>query len=136
MLKCIMGVMLRAYRCLCIDLCTYKHVHTQSKCLCFSAAPSSPPPSLELVDVSTHSFRVAWTPPPVHTHNGILRKGLLNATEVETGRVILHETTLHLVTLGNLHPFYTYHLTVAAVTVSAGPPTQPITIITLQTGAL
>ena len=34
--------------------------------------------------------------------------------------------------VGSLHPFYTYNISVSAVTVAAGPYTEPYTIRTLE----
>lgn len=89
---------------------------------------------MEVLDVTSHNFTVEWAPPPDHTHNGIIRRYLLNTSELETGRVILHETTELFFVLGNLHPSYTYLFTVAAVTVSASPPTEAMVVVTFETG--
>ncbi len=102
----------------------------------FSAAPSYPPSTVEVLDVFSSNFTVEWTPPPEHAHNGIIRSYLLNITELETGRVLSRETTGLQWAIAHLHPYYTYLFTVAAVTVSAGPPTQAMLIITLETGEL
>lgn len=91
---------------------------------------------MEVLDVTAYNFTVEWTPPPDHAHNGIIRKYLLNTSELETERVILHETTDLFFVLENLHPYYTYLFTVAAVTVSASPPTEAIIVITFETGTL
>jgi len=51
----------------------------------------------------------------------VIRHYLINVTEQETGRVyqIISEQTE--ITIGPLHPYYTYHCAIAAVTVAEGP---------------
>ena len=101
--------------------------------LLYSAAPSSPPTEIHVLDISSSNFTIEWSPPPAHTHNGIIRTYLVNVTELNTRRNFVKETTETVLSLGHLHPYYTYRFTVAAVTVSQGPPSEVITVITLET---
>lgn len=95
------------------------------------AGPTYPPPTFEVLDITTHNFTLEWaTPPP--PHNGIIRGYLLNITELDTGRVFTRETTELSLVVGHLHPFYTYMFTIAGVTVTAGSPTEPTSILTLE----
>lgn len=87
-----------------------------------------------MVDVSSTNFTVEWVPPPGHTHNGIIRRYLLNITELETGRDFIRQTPETYFVLVHLHPHYTYLFTVIAVTVSPGPPTEGMIVTTLETG--
>lgn len=89
-----------------------------------------------MVDVFTTNFSVEWAPPPDHTHNGIIQRYQLNVTELETGRNFLRETADLTFTFIHLHPYYTYQFTVAAVTVSVGPATELMAVVTLETGKL
>ena len=56
-------------------------------------------------------------------------------TELDTGLNlsinVLMETGY---SVGSLHPFYTYNISVSAVTVAAGPYTEPYTIRTQEDG--
>ena len=66
--------------------------------------------------------------------NGIVKFYVINLTEVESGMQSRHSINQTQITIENLHPFYTYNLTVAAVTVSEGPHTEVVSIMTDQQG--
>ena len=57
-------------------------------------------------------------------------------TEVRTGALLRFTTDPNTreLTLGPLHPFYTYHCTIVAHTVEPGPFTEVITIQTDEAG--
>lgn len=97
-------------------------------------APSSPPLDVAVVSVFANNFTVEWAPPPEHTHNGIIRGYQLNTTELETGRNFLRETSELFLAFVHLHPYYTYIFTVAALTVSPGPTSEEVVVVTLETG--
>ena len=86
------------------------------------------------MDISSSNFTVEWDPPPAHTHNGIIRSYHLNVTELNTGRNFIRETTEEFFVLDHLYPYYVYQFMVVAVTVKAGPPTEPVMVTTLETG--
>ena len=100
----------------------------------FRPAPSSPPLGVDVVDTFATNFTVVWTPPPSHTHNGIIVGYQLNTTELETGRSFVRETSQLSYTFFHLHPFYTYQFTLSAVTVSPGPVSPVVEVVTLETG--
>ena len=75
-----------------------------------------------------------WNPPPEDAHNGIIRRYSLNVTEVATGRYFSRHTSDLQYTFLHLHPYHTYLFTVAAVTISPGPPTESVAVTTLETG--
>ena len=64
----------------------------------------------------------------------MIQRYLVNATEVDTGNMYGHVSLNTNFTLFALHPYYTYMITVSAVTVALGPATSPITIRTDQDG--
>ena len=97
------------------------------------AAPSSPPTEVNVLDVTSSNFTVQWAPPPAHTHNGIIRAYRINVTELNTARNFVRQTSRTSLVLSHLHPYYVYHLTVLAITVSDGPPTKGVTVTTLET---
>ena len=59
---------------------------------------------------------------------------VITYTEVETGRTFVTMSSNTAATLGDLHPFYEYNITVAAFTIEIGPPSTSITIQTLEDG--
>ena len=62
--------------------------------------------------------------------NGLIRHYLINITELDTGNYFSYSTTTTEFTVEFLHPYYLYSCSVAAVTISAGPYSEPITILT------
>ena len=49
----------------------------------------------------------------------------------DTGEIFTHSTVGPSITVGNLHPYYTYNFSISAVTVVPGPYSVPITVRTL-----
>ena len=82
----------------------------------------------EVVDSS--SVTLSWSVPPQESQNGIIRKYIVTATEVDTGNEYTWESVSTGIDIHSLHPFYTYQFTVAAFTVQQGPSSY---IVTLQT---
>ncbi len=78
---------------------------------------------------------LSWLPPPKALTNGAIRFYVIEITEANTGTNYTINT-IHKLThvVGDLHPFYTYHFAIYAVTISAGPPTLPLVLTTLETG--
>ena len=57
------------------------------------------------------------------------------ALEVDTNSSLTYRATANIFfTLGELHPYYTYRIAVQAVTVAAGPLSEPVESLTLQDG--
>ena len=65
-------------------------------------------------------------PPPSAHHNGIIQYYVLNVTEMDTAVQIQIESLTTEETISALHPFYTYEVTLSAVTVSSGPFSSPV----------
>ena len=84
------------------------------------------------VDSSTVALQ--WTPPPAADHNGIIRRYLINATAIQTGKYTLTETTGTTGIIVSLIPSFTYIFSVSAYTVSAGPYSPGITITLPEDG--
>ena len=100
----------------------------------FTTAPSGSPQHVGGVTVSATSVHLTWDPPNPMQQNGIVKFYVINLTEVESGMQARHSINQTQITIENLHPFYTYNLTVAAVTVSEGPHTEVVSIMTDQQG--
>ncbi len=78
----------------------------------------------------------SWTSPPSQTHNGVIIGYTLTLTEQETGTTQTHNvTSVTMITVRDLHPYYQYVVAVAAYTVvGVGPFTEVITQRTGQDG--
>ena len=80
---------------------------------------------------STHIY-LMWEPPG--DPNGDIREYRVNVTELETGRMFQLSTNTSSITIGSLHPYYTYNCTVVAVTIGPGPFSSIITVRTDEAG--
>ena len=102
---------------------TYLIVFTLS-----TTVPISAPISLQGNAVNSTTIQLQWEPPPSADQNGVIRSYLINISVAETGssfQQTLETTALY---ISNLHPYYTYTLTVAAVTIGPGPYGQELTV--------
>lgn len=70
--------------------------------------------------IDSTTLSLSWVAPPAH-HNGIIRYYTVNLTETDTGVQILIESETTSIVIPSLHPYYTYEVVVAAVTVANGP---------------
>ena len=71
--------------------------------------------------MNSTTIQLHWEPPPLVDRNEMIRSYIVNISVAETGssfQLTSETTTLN---VSNLHPFYTYTLTVAAVTIGPGP---------------
>ena len=97
-------------------------------------APNGPPVGVSHLEVTSTSVTLRWNPPEASQQNGVIRSYIVIVWEEETGRNFSVNSTNTELSIGNLHPFYTYHFTVAAVTVSQGPFTYEYVLQTLEDG--
>jgi receptor-type tyrosine-protein phosphatase Q len=96
------------------------------------AAPSSSPTSLTLTAIDPVSVNITWSPPPIDMTNGIIQHYLINISTMETLEVHQYHSVTTYLTLDSLHPYYTYTVYIAAVTVDVGPYSAAHTITTPQ----
>ena len=89
---------------------------------------------MTVIDVGSTFIELRWDALSPSEQNGVLRQYRVLVMEVETGRNHSLSTTSSYTSVTNLHPFYSYNVTVAAVTVSIGPYSPPISVRTLQDG--
>ena len=89
---------------------------------------------LTFSNVTDSSFHLVWHSLPAADQNGIVRHYLVNITEVDTGRQFQLTSLATYISIGSLHPFYTYMCAVAASTVDIGPYSPPLTVKTLEAG--
>ena len=98
------------------------------------AVPSGPPVGVSHLKVTSTSVTLSWNPPETSHQNGVIRSYIVIAREEETGQSFSVKSTNTELSIGNLHPFYTYHFAVAAVTISQGPFTYEYVLQTLEDG--
>ena len=97
-------------------------------------APSGPPQGLSAVASDPRTIRISWSQPLPEEQNGIIRRYTLNITTAETGQHIQLTTTNTTIAAENLHPYYNYRISVAAVTVATGPFSAVLSQQTPQDG--
>ena len=93
-----------------------------------SAAPTAPPENLHATPLDSRTLHIAWQPPVEEERNGIIRRYVINITELNSGNEYQLENASTEITVQDLHPFYRYSYSVAAETVALGPFT-PASII-------
>ena len=82
---------------------------------------------------------MSWSAPPLQYQNGLIRHYNVQCTHNDgemniTTEVLWDSSTAILVE--NLHPFYNYTCSIAAVTVAQGPYSTAVLITTLEDGQL
>ena len=91
--------------------------------------PTGPPEEFVVEILNARTLLLTWKAPEPLNRNGIIRKYVVNITELETGAVF-HLVTEELnVTVHPLHPFYAYNCIVAAETIiGQGPFTSALRV--------
>ncbi len=64
---------------------------------------------------------MAWTAPIAENQNGYIREYQVRLVEIDTGVLLTYSTTEEGIHIPNLHPFYRYSYSIAAVTIGLGP---------------
>ena len=84
----------------------------------------------------SRSVVLSWAPPRSDLQNGVIRHYVIEAYENDTGNLLTYQTPSDqtIFTLTGLHPYYTYTMWIAAVTVSTGVVSDPFTVLTLEDG--
>ena len=96
--------------------------------------PSSAPVRLRGNAVNSTAIQLQWEPPPLADQNGVIRSYHINISVTETGSVFQLTSETNSLNISGLHPFYTYTITVAAVTIGPGPYGAVLTIQLPQNG--
>ena len=86
-----------------------------------TAVPTSAPVHLQGRAMNSTAIQVQWEPPPLADQNGVIRSYIVNISVAETGSSFQQTSETTALYISNLHPFYTYTLSVAAVTIGQGP---------------
>ena len=85
------------------------------------AAPTAPPDNLIAIPLDSRTLHITWQPPVEEERNGIIRRFIINITELNSGTEFQLENATTEITVQNLHPFYQYSYSIAAKTVALGP---------------
>lgn len=93
-----------------------------------SIEPSQPPNNITVNAINASSVVVLWLPPSQEHQNGIIQSYTIRIVGVHTDDDFILGTNSTRISVNSLHPFYSYKFTVAAVTISRGPFSMPITI--------
>ena len=99
-----------------------------------TAVPSSAPVHLQGRAMNSRVIQVQWEPPPLVDQNGVIRGYIINISVAETGSSFQLTAGTNAVNISALHPFYTYTITVAAVTIGPGPYGLALNIQTPEDG--
>ena len=99
-------------------------------------APSLAPTNFTCHPVGSDGMNLRWVPPPRESFNGVLRHYQISILELETSRRFFEYLLGSRGFVGSLHPFYSYTVNMAAVTVAPGPYSNNVTITTLQDGEI
>ena len=110
---------------------THTRTHTQH-----TTAPSSSPRSLVGQAVNSQRILLSWDLPEPAGRNGIITGYTIRVLEVVTNNIFTYNLTNRTDFLvDNLHPYYDYQCSIAAVTVAGvGPLSEPLTVRTNESG--
>ena len=98
-----------------------------------SAAPILPPGNVSVHVLSPRQILVSWTPPEENAKNGLIRIYIINVTRVDSNGEYTETSNTTSIILSVL-PFRYYFISVAAVTVEAGPFSDNIAVETPEEG--
>ena len=95
-----------------------------------NAVPSSPPLNVTREVAGSRSILLSWEPPEYSEHNGVINGYSVHVFEVATNNSFAFNRTSHTeLLIQQLHPYYEYQCSVAALTsVGKGPLSVPILV--------
>ena len=99
-----------------------------------TTAPSGSPLSVSVLILSSSSVHISWARPLKHLQNGRIQYYTLSIGSGDHN--IRKEVNSSYTTFENLHPHYTYVVSVAAVTVGTGPFSNATSFTMPQDGKL
>jgi len=98
--------------------------------------PSAAPTALVVVNVTSTSFALAWSDPPIDAHNGVIRHFDVILTDERTNLTSRTTVQGREILFQNLLPFTNYTYQISAFTVGNGPLSTAETIESLEDGQL
>jgi receptor-type tyrosine-protein phosphatase Q len=93
--------------------------------------PSGSPVMINIEAINSSSLRLSWVEPPAEEQNGIITSHSINVTILETEERLSFTAPGIRFELHDLHPFYTYSVTIAAATVNGTGPYSAVFSIQL-----
>ena len=94
--------------------------------------PSGSPVNLITTALSSTHVELEWEPPEFIYQNGIIRQYIVMVSTQEDSISI--NTSITHASISALRPFTLYRVSVAAVTIGAGPESEAIAVQTLSAG--
>ena len=79
-------------------------------------------------------LNITWQPPAAEQQNGIIRNYTLSLSVVDTGGAEQFTSNQTYLIIEGLHPFYTYSIIIAAVTIGPGPLSEMLSFQMPQAG--
>ena len=100
-------------------------------------APSEPPQSVSIAEITSASVTLMWDAPETEQQNGIITGYVINVTMVETGERFQSFSTSSTLILDALRPFTSYICAIAAQTIAGvGPFSTTVSVRTEEGGRL
>ncbi len=99
------------------------------------SVPSDSPQDVNAQAINSSTLLLTWTAPRDEFQNGLIQNYYIRLVERETGILLTFATEEETYQVPNLHPYYQYRYSVAAVTVGSGPYTEEALIQMPEAGA-
>ena len=97
---------------------------------CVYIVPSEPPQDVSVNSISPNNLSVTWRALPHAERNGEIRYYNITVLEVATASqswyITLNSSTQWIIE--DLHPYYSYQVSVAAATIGLGPFSHDVTV--------
>ena len=86
------------------------------------------------MSLSPYNIELHWEPPDIEDQNGDIVLYYINVTHIPSGEGQSFQVSGVFFSGNNFYPYYTYNITIYAVTVGIGPGTS-VNITTMETGS-
>ena len=95
-------------------------------------APSEAPGSLSVVYITSTTVTLTWDPPPLDSHNGVIREYTVRLTGSDDQ--FFYNATKNSITIPDLLPYTDYEISVSAYTVANGPFSSYLSVTSDEAG--
>lgn len=102
----------------------------------FLIVPSDVPLNVIAVSLNATHAMLSWDPPLPEHQNGPIGRYHITTTSTASDEELQDTSAENWITIGSLHPFYTYKFSIAAETVEVGPFTTPVTLQMPEAGQI
>ncbi len=86
-----------------------------------NTVPTGVPLLISAIALSPSDLLLQWKPPSLELQNGVIRRYVVNVTEVDSRSFQMLYSEDNNITLTSRHPFYQYSYSIAAETIGRGP---------------